>query len=189
MRYAASIAVAVLLLQATGCSTPEQRYRVLSTLFDGVPQPGPPPAPTVLEAPMRAQPGVAPILAKLGFSVHGPFALKACGQCHETRQSNQLVLKSNVLCQRCHDPADFPGEVVHAPVASGQCVACHNPHRSPNRHLLVKLGSALCEQCHDQSTFAGLEKHKADRGEHCLGCHDPHAAGAEYMISRPAGAS
>jgi predicted CXXCH cytochrome family protein len=179
-------------MQAVGCvSTPEQRYRVLSFFFDGVPPPAgaeialipeQPGLPGELEV-ARARP------VKARYTLHEPYSDKSCDQCHSSRYSNRLVAPAEELCWSCHDPEDFPGEVVHGPVSAGACAQCHDPHRSIHDSLLVESESDLCASCHDQSTFAQIEKHREEEGDHCIRCHDPHAADREYMLREEEGGS
>jgi predicted CXXCH cytochrome family protein len=157
----------------------------LTFFFDGVPplEPlvlaavpgefeGAPPSPGA-----RAKPRVSAYV-----SVHGPYAKRDCGLCHVSDFSNRLTQEGEDLCWSCHEREDFPGEVVHGPVAAGRCDGCHDPHRSRNPFLLVQPETALCEHCHDQETFARIDEHRAQEGDDCLRCHDPHASGREHLL-------
>jgi len=171
--------------QTAGCTaTPEQRYRMLRFFFDGVPPP-----PGAEFALIPEEPGLGeelkmararPITPR--FTLHEPYAEKQCDECHSGRRSNQLRVPAEELCRHCHDPEDFPGEVVHGPVAAGACIQCHSPHRSTHDFLLLETESDLCSSCHDTNTFARLESHRANEGADCTRCHDPHAADREYLL-------
>jgi predicted CXXCH cytochrome family protein len=178
-------------VQGLGCATPEQRHRVLTFFFDDVPPLYPVDIATTPEE-----------LADLGdelpggskppawiVSVHGPVSKRECDLCHASRYSNRLNQKAEEICWDCHEPEDFPGQVVHGPVASGNCNGCHDPHRSEYPNLLVRAEAELCEHCHDEQSFARLEEHRATDGEDCQRCHDPHAADGEYMLKRDEEAS
>jgi predicted CXXCH cytochrome family protein len=168
-----------------GCMSPERRYRVLSVFFDGVPVPGA--VQTAGTVPLEDLPSggrigrlptpTAPIL-----SAHGPYAQKECEQCHDGRYSNRLVAEEDELCWQCHEHQDFPGEIVHGPMAGGLCIGCHDPHRSPNDFLLVRRGPELCGECHDPATFELAERHHPEEDDDCLRCHDPHATDRQYML-------
>lgn len=178
---------------APGCMSPERKHRILSFLFDGVPPLGGP-------VELAALPGQEPLeplepIHRPGrppeptLYLHGPYAQKKCGDCHEGRRSNRLLVRKQELCWKCHEQEEFDYEVLHGPVASGQCDGCHNPHRSPNPAMLVRSTAELCAGCHDQNTFPGAEAHRAEQGEDCISCHDPHGAPREHMLVKPQAAS
>jgi predicted CXXCH cytochrome family protein len=166
--------------QTLGCATPEQRHRVLTFFFDGVPPLHPEEPAQVAES--ATQPTLSEVTDLPMVSVHGPVAQKECEQCHASARSNRLVEPKQDLCWSCHEREDFPGEVVHGPVAAGFCDACHDPHRSKHRFLLVRAQAELCDGCHDQSSFAAIAEHRATNGDDCQRCHDPHAADRQYML-------
>jgi predicted CXXCH cytochrome family protein len=181
----------VAVLQSSGCATPEQRHRVLTFFFDGVP----PLASDVPEAPsidlLNEDGSQFDVIEQAGssYSVHGPVADKECDQCHESAFSNRLKEEGPLLCWSCHDPEDFPGDRVHGPVAGGFCNGCHDPHRSPNPFLLVSSREEICSHCHDQQTFAAIEDHRAEQGNDCQRCHDVHASDRRYMLMDDADSS
>jgi predicted CXXCH cytochrome family protein len=175
-----------LALQGIGCATPEERHRLLTIFFDGVPPLYPEEPERVLEGleegeTPQARPAVA---VNLKASVHGPYAEKECDQCHSSRYSNKLKAEKEELCWTCHDPEDFAGEVVHGPFAAGFCQACHDPHRSQYEYLLVSDRTDLCESCHEQYDMAAIPEHSSGEDRLCQSCHDPHAAAQKYMLKR-----
>jgi len=185
-----------LVVQGVGCATPEERHRLLTMFFDGVPPLYPEEPERVLEGPDPEEPeplseepseGIAPQVTRARganriVSVHGPVAEKECEQCHSTRYSNQLIAEKEELCWTCHDPEDFAGEVVHGPFAAGFCQACHDPHRSKYEYLLVSDSTDLCESCHEQYDMAAIAEHNSGDERLCQSCHDPHAADRKYML-------
>ncbi|MFQ5514447.1 MAG: cytochrome c3 family protein [Myxococcota bacterium] len=186
----ALLLVAVLLAGASGCLSPEARHRVLTTLLDGVPPlHAEAVEPSVPEHPAPAERGPARRPVEPVWVLHDPYAGKECEECHDEVRSNRLLRKGQALCWTCHDREDFEGEVVHGPMAAGECLACHDAHRSHNESLLVRPGTALCEGCHDLETFAELERHREERGKDCVGCHNPHASDREYMLEDEVGRS
>ena len=170
--------------QGIGCATPEERHRILTILFDGVPPLHPVEpvlVPEGLEEGDTLQLALSMVVERK-VSVHGPVAEKECGQCHLSRYSNQLKAEKEALCWTCHDRKDFAGEVVHGPFESGFCQACHDPHRSQYEHLLVSDSKDLCEGCHEQYDMAALAEHSTGEDRLCQSCHDPHASEREYML-------
>ena len=171
-------------MQAIGCTTPEQRHRVLTIFFDGVP-PLHPVEP--VSVPEEFEEGEAPQLARaavvnLKASVHGPVAEKECDQCHSTGYSNRLKMEMPDLCWTCHDREDFTGAVVHGPFAAGFCQGCHDPHRSQYEFLLLSDKADLCEGCHEQYDMAAIPEHSSGEDRLCQSCHDPHASERKYML-------
>jgi predicted CXXCH cytochrome family protein len=171
-------------VQSLGCATPEQRHRVLSFFFDGVP----PLYPEEPE-PMQYEPvgGQGQQLAEVrptasDTSVHGPVAERKCNGCHVADFSNRLKAEKEDLCWNCHEREDFGGEVMHGPVAAGYCGGCHDPHRSDHLFLLMRAPADLCEYCHDELNFESFLDHRVEQGDDCQSCHDPHAAGRKYML-------
>ncbi|MDH3519176.1 MAG: cytochrome c3 family protein [Myxococcales bacterium] len=179
--------VGALALAGTGCATPEQRHRLLSFFFDGVPPLHPAePAPEALAAGGTAQRG--PVVAAVIVSVHDPFADKDCDLCHAAF-SNTLREEKQSLCWSCHDVDDFSGDVIHPPVAAGYCVGCHSPHRSQFQHLLLRTEAELCTYCHDSRDLSPGEAHRDVEGEDCRRCHEPHASDAAYLLRQDDSAS
>jgi predicted CXXCH cytochrome family protein len=173
-----------LVLQVVGCKTPEERHRLLTIFFDGVP-----PLYPVEPEPLPGEPeeGDTPQVARAAAvnsnaSVHGPVAEKECDQCHSSRYSNQLKLERPELCWSCHDREDFAGAVVHGPFSAGFCQGCHDPHRSQYAYLLVSDEADLCLGCHEQSDLADIVDHRSGEGRLCQSCHDPHASDRKYML-------
>jgi predicted CXXCH cytochrome family protein len=175
----------VLVLEA-GCMSPERSYRVLSFFFDGVLAPGE----VAPEEPVRVSPSPRKRLARSPVRPRPPLFVRHepdCDECHEgERGSLRLSSLKEDLCWNCHDSEDFEGEVVHGPVAAGECTECHSPHKSQFDDLLLRKGSEICGRCHDTSTFPGMLAHQTAEGEDCLGCHSPHAGDHEYMLLKEA---
>jgi predicted CXXCH cytochrome family protein len=181
-RGSAALTATALLAGAltVGCLTPEQRHRVLTILFDGVPPLGGPEV--VLEAALPPEELDAVPRPEAFRSIHGPYSQKECSECHRSRFSNSLVAEGAELCWRCHEEEEYAGDVVHGPMEAGLCEGCHHPHRSANPLLLLKAGSEICAECHDERTFQLSEYHPPEYDSDCLSCHNPHAAGREYML-------
>jgi predicted CXXCH cytochrome family protein len=86
------------------------------------------------------------------------------------------------LCYTCHKSwATEP--VSHAPVASGDCLACHDPHAGRADPLLVDRPDQLCVRCHDvDSLTTERVKHTAVKEGYCVGCHDSHGGKERGMV-------
>jgi len=172
-RAVVTCACAVALLTAA-CAAPT-RYKVLSTLFDGVP---PPPAPAAAGETGAGGPVVPAVLVTPRD--HGPYAARMCGACHDAAATNALVLPKDQLCFRCHD-LRIDRRYVHGPVASGGCLVCHDPHSSRYRYLLVSDSDSFCFHCHDHAAVAAIDGHEGVESG-CTGCHDAHASDTKFLL-------
>ena len=169
-----------------GCS-PETKYRILSTLFDGVPPPASRTAPktTAAAKDSTAKPASLTMAApKPRYSIHPPYRDKECDACHERERGNRLTDPLPDLCYGCHDDFRDSLAYLHGPVAAGQCTACHNPHMTKKPHLLKHSGNALCLFCHDKNRLAQTKTHADKMGQNCQQCHDPHGSAKKFYLSR-----
>ncbi len=194
-------ALALLLGTLSGCA-PEQRYRVLSFVFDGVPSPGARPqvgakrrrrgkrGETRKEFEQQMQARLAKVFQ------HGPFASKHCPACHATGKAAssyvipgtgrrgipkfgpKLRYAKKDLCRHCHErfrPAVLAERqrYTHGPVAAGACLRCHSPHMTPNRYMIRKRPiRQICLQCHDPAEIFVTPYHAEVRKER--DCTDCH---------------
>jgi predicted CXXCH cytochrome family protein len=73
--------------------------------------------------------------------------------------------------------------VVHGPVAAGDCNICHNPHSADYPGLVELEGSDLCFLCHldRQAQFELKYKHQP-AAEACNKCHNPHSTDFTFML-------
>ncbi|GAB4177622.1 MAG: cytochrome c3 family protein [Geothermobacteraceae bacterium] len=176
-----------LLLGLSGCD-PVTRHKLLSTLFDGVPEL--PPADSYcadyLERVKNQAAAGAEATESSGEpvkrSVHQPFAEKRCPDCHDFEKSIGLVLPAEKLCFSCHDNL-LTGSQLHGPAAVGGCLGCHLPHDSKYDHLLAASPAELCGKCHvEKRLAAGMHDRLAERGLVCAECHDPHGGERRYFL-------
>jgi predicted CXXCH cytochrome family protein len=175
-----------------GCDS-VTRHRVLTTVFDGVPDY---PEPVQLcdeyyvqrlaaEAAGETLDEQAAGKGNAQRSSHQPYAEKACDDCHSGDKSvgGGLIAPKQELCFVCHK--DFiPQQVnVHGPVAVGDCLACHLPHSSPNKSLLVESPEKICTICHqEQRLAAAMHQRFIAKEIGCGECHDPHFGEARYFL-------
>ncbi|MDD2852691.1 MAG: cytochrome c3 family protein [Desulfuromonadaceae bacterium] len=179
--------VACTLLLLPGCD-PLTRYKVTSTIFDGVPD-LPPPAQFCEEYAEKKIAEAQATLAekdaaknKLSGSTHFPYEEKRCNDCHDKNKEGGLVQPKNKLCFVCH--TDFiQGEFVHGPIATADCLACHEPHSSLNPKLLKTAPEKVCALCHTNKRAATAMHDKfAARKLLCVDCHDPHFGNAQFFL-------
>jgi len=159
-----------------GCSA-ETRYKILSTIFDGVPPPKPP---EPLEAEGAGAPPGAVQVTRIQPRDHGPYAARLCNACHEAAATNAFVVPREQLCFKCHE-LKLDKKYIHGPLASGGCTACHDPHGSRYRYLLVSESDSFCLYCHDRQDVARVAAH-AGASEQCTDCHDAHMSDNEYLL-------
>ncbi len=155
-----------------GCDT-TTRYRVLNTIFDGVPTP---PIPVALDADSGTPEGIKEMALRArraGYGEHGPYAARMCGACHLSTAANSYVEPLDQLCFRCHD-LKLDKKYVHGPLASGGCTVCHDPHSSRYQYLLVSESDTFCFHCHEEKAVWQTEAHADIDGQPCTTCHDPH---------------
>ncbi len=158
-----------------GCNA-ETRYRILSTVFDGVPPPVV--QPEAGTETVAAGPVAAP--RRTGYREHGPYAARQCNACHESAATNALVAPREELCFRCHE-LKLDKKYIHGPLASGGCLACHDPHSSQYPFFLVAEADDFCLRCHDREAVASNPKHAGVTTE-CTACHDAHQSDKRYLL-------
>lgn len=174
-------------LVLSGCD-PVARYKITSTIFDGVPM-LPPPEQLCEE---YAQKQVAKAKAELlhqetgevgaAGSSHLPYQDKLCDGCHDKTLQDGLIQPKNKLCYVCH--TDFvKGTYVHGPVATADCLSCHEPHSSSFPKLLKTTPEKICETCHREKRVAAAMHDKFSSQQLlCADCHDPHFGNAQFFL-------
>ena len=171
-------ACAAAMAALTSCDA-STRYRVLSTIFDGVPLPDAP-SDTAWnghsdEPLARDQKGES----TAQYLQHGPYAAKLCEGCHQ-KSTNALTRPAEDLCAYCHE-FKLDGKKVHGPLASGGCRVCHDPHGSQNRFLLVSDSRDFCLTCHDRNEIMTRDVHVNSHDE-CTSCHNAHASDVDFLL-------
>jgi len=174
----------IFIIVSTIACTPSIRYKILSTLFDGVPNPYE--KKEVVQDTTRGN--VSQRMAQLSRKVepqyvfHPPYQEKECASCHVIEEGNRLVEKMPDLCSTCHDPIQEEYSKLHGPVASGQCTTCHNPHMAKFPKLLKREGKDLCLYCHDSKRLYKTETHAELQEANCQECHNPHGGLDKYFL-------
>lgn len=170
----AGVGAAMLLLGAvawTGCAVTPGNYKLLSTLFDGVPDP------SIVPGSIGIGPGAGPAFVVL----HQPYAEENCEACHRSRYRPSRA--DSRICLECH--ADVPAQhaLTHGPVAATACMWCHNPHESAHPALLRDRDRVVCGQCHTPGLL-GIDRvpAHADEGRACLECHTGHGGSSRFML-------
>lgn len=179
------------LLGVTACSE-TTRYRVLSFLFDGVPDPEavpPPPGYPALGpggqliSDLPSGSGERTVVRKPSFP-HAPYRDNECNACHNLMSGLLARTPQEGLCQACHP--DTPGDTVflHGPVAVADCFSCHLPHAAFYPKLLTHEPTELCFQCHPSEDLTTGPHHETVPGQACLECHDAHGGSDRFFLKR-----
>ena len=161
-----------------GCGgTPQERYRVLSFFFDGVPDP---------DAPSRVvtnETGQKVVAATHIVSQHKPYLENRCPVCHNSPNGEvqDFELAYNA-CVTCHKQVSSEKPWMHGPVARGQCKWCHTGHMSTEAALLRDTPINVCTQCHDSQLLGNNPPEHLDGQTSCLQCHYGHGAQGRYFL-------
>ena len=97
-----------------------------------------------------------------------------------------LLAAEQDACFSCHDKKLFQGNVVHKPVAAGECSVCHNPHVARFKGLLRYEKGKLCYSCHQEKEkdFKKGIVHEPIYRNECTACHEPHAASEKGLVPK-----
>lgn len=170
-----------------GCD-PVTRYKITSTIFDGVPSM--PPAEQycreyhqrAVAEELEAEKKKQQITEEGVASTHPPYAEKRCNDCHDKSTESGFVAPARQLCSVCH-PGFLKGAYAHGPAAVGDCVMCHSPHNSKYKKLLKQPKSTICGTCHQEKRMAqGLHNTAEAKGMACTDCHNPHAGNSRFFL-------
>ena len=179
-----------LMISLCGCD-PVARHKVLTTIFDGVPNP-PPPEQVCADYAEKRMAELRDELSgkkaadlaqkKKQGSEHMPYVEKRCDDCHDKTKESGLVTAKKDLCLYCHT-GFIKGTYVHGPVATGDCTACHEPHNAEFPFLLKKNAGEVCALCHlEKRTASVMHSKVAAQKLVCTDCHDPHSANAPFFL-------
>ena len=159
-----------------GCS-PASNYKLLSTFFDGVPNPkdDTKSADSIAVHSIsikKLEPSVAQ--TKTGIFLHPVYQKKQCDRCHDINHAYRLLERQPDLCYRCHENYNKRYEFIHGPVAAGYCISCHHPHKSEYRKLLLLKTDRICTHCHESGDVILNPAHKSINDINCIDCHNSH---------------
>lgn len=167
--FASFVAISILTVQCT----PEKKFRVLSFIFDGVPDPS-----KKTELVYSSSSDSIRVLSNNNGSselhFHPPYFEKKCKSCHQGGTSNALLMPMPDLCYTCHEDFNVKFQTLHGPVAAGYCTACHNQHESKLNKLLVREGQQICLFCHVSKDIMRNKIHSNINIRSCTECHNPH---------------
>ncbi len=156
--------VLVLGAMLAGCGTPEQRYKILSFFFDGVPDP----SQTTQKKQLVSSSG-RPVY------IHAPYAENQCDACHlNTRDIFARARVKPDACISCHADVAASYPVMHGPVAAKECLQCHQPHQASEVHLLKYSSPRICVQCHETELLSTRVPEHSEQNSGCLTCHSGH---------------
>jgi predicted CXXCH cytochrome family protein len=100
-----------------------------------------------------------------------------------TKALKGLFEEDAKLCFGCHTKADFEGNDIHQPIASGGCLSCHEAHSADNEKLLKAAKPDLCFGCHGESEFKRTVVHPPLAKGGCMNCHSPHKSDFPALLS------
>lgn len=161
-----------------GCSTPRERYVILSTFFDGVPDPDKVVAAAEKEEAKEEGPKV---VTSSIVSRHKPYVENQCASCHRV---GGMIAEFDVAykqCGKCHAKVTTAYPKMHGPVALSACEWCHAPHESSQKFLLKDTSVKVCGQCHDQNLLSATPVQHTD-GTDCLSCHGGHGGTERHFL-------
>ncbi|WP_289053996.1 cytochrome c3 family protein [Carboxylicivirga marina] len=167
-----------------GCS-PENKYKVLSTFFDGVPVPT---TGVIKRVDTVHGPSYNELflnqkrLENMELKRHAPYDAKECNMCHIPNSMGKLIMEQPNLCYQCHENYNDRYKYIHGPVAAGYCNSCHDPHQSRLNNLNTRDGQDLCMYCHIEKDVFGNENHSDIVDFHCTECHNPHGGEERFMF-------
>lgn len=182
MKYAFILSCIALLF--VSCS-PKINYKLLSSFFDGVPNPDVADSISQIDSPVQADENSlnTNIPEKPQFIFHYPYLEKECSSCHDQDNMAQYVEEQPELCYVCHENFADRFSVLHAPVEGGECTNCHSPHLSKNEKLLTRVGQDLCLECHDFNDVKQNEIHTDIGDMNCTECHNPHGGDDRFILN------
>ncbi len=166
------------------------RYKILSTVFDGVPDPN------ARQKEIIDSLKIDSLLAKNKliltkkkavnqndmYFFHPPYQNRMCKECHNVTEGNKLVKEVPALCYTCHEDLTEKNPALHGPVAMGNCIVCHSPHLARFKNLLKRNGNDLCFFCHESEDINNSKSHFATEEYDCLDCHNPHSGKNRFLL-------
>lgn len=167
--------------------SPKANYKVLSTIFDGVPNPYALDSIRIADSISKSDSTylqqILEAAVKNLYVYHPPYQEKECATCHDQNVMGKLLQPEPGLCYQCHDDFAQIYMFIHGPVSSGFCTECHSPHMAENEKLLLRTGQGLCLYCHQSEQVFKNESHSGIEDTNCTDCHNPHAGYDNYFLN------
>jgi predicted CXXCH cytochrome family protein len=163
-----------------GCSTPQERYEVLSFFFDGVPDPA--------KANSAAEKGASdgPVATAVVMTLHKPYVNNQCDACHRLNSGEIAEFQEAYkACVKCHEQVTTQYQRMHGPVALGVCAFCHTAHESVEPALLKDSPVKVCGHCHESDMLSDTVQQHKDPSISCLSCHFGHGGPERYFLKQP----
>ncbi len=163
--------------------TPEKQFKVLSFFFDGVPDST---KKTEAASAVKNDSLGVPIVKNIKPEsyLHKPYGENKCNSCHQGDFSNRLLKPVPELCYTCHEDFNNKFQILHGPVASGNCLACHNQHEAKYEKLLEREGQQICLYCHESKQVLKNKVHKTVGTQNCTNCHNPHGGDNRGILNK-----
>lgn len=175
------VVMAVVAGTTVGCSSPQERYRVLSFFFDGVPDPDAPKPGKALDEEEEA--ANAKVVTASVLTIHKPYKERQCDVCHRAANGDiQEFEKAYDGCLKCHEKVPTGRKLMHGPVAREACRFCHEAHESNQPALLRDTPRKVCMQCHDSALLSNFPPQHVDGETSCLSCHYGHGGDARNYL-------
>lgn len=177
LKLAASLLLVLPIFAWVGCSSPTERYQVLSFFFDGVPNPNAP------KKVVKVENNATPVLTLTIVSRHKPFVENQCDSCHRSATGQMVDFTDTYKsCAKCHPKVANQYSHMHGPVARPACQFCHTGHESAYPHLLRADPVKVCTQCHDAQLLGNKPLEHNDGHTNCLNCHGSHGGNEAYFL-------
>ncbi len=157
------------------------RYRALSIVFDGVPNPDI----ATLDDNMTAAADTQKTVLSVFYShPSGRGEGNKCIICHGG--INKMIQPSVDICLICHTDINKADAFIHGPAVI-DCTACHDVHKSTQKTLVKEADPLLCLNCHyiqNRKRMYAPDGHRTLQEDAlvCLPCHDPHGGKDRFFI-------
>ena len=186
-KYKNILRLVILLVLFTAACSPESRYKVLSFIFDGVPEPDF--SDNIAEVNDSVLTSDSTNILNIAENnktkvfFHQPYLDKDCNSCHSNNDMGQKIKTQPELCYTCHENFEDEYAVIHGPVAGGYCTDCHDPHKSKFPELMLREGKDICLKCHDPQIVES-DIHSLVEINECVSCHNPHGEENTFLLKK-----
>jgi predicted CXXCH cytochrome family protein len=179
-RFATVLTILAMMLALCVSCDRYVRYRALSIVFDGVPNPD---LPTVIDN-MTAEAISQKKVLSVSYEHPSGQGKGKCVICHG--DSKGMIQPPVDICLICHTDINKAAAFIHGPAVI-DCTACHDVHKSTQKTLVRKADPFLCFDCHyiqNRKRMYDTEGHLTllEYAPVCLPCHDPHGGKDRFFI-------